>query len=130
MRRINVQVISGRLRRDRPVMGPPLHHFPLTNAPSNEAGVVALFCMIAPELGFQIEAIQSAFPDCEARRQVRPGKWQRVWIEFEYESRNFALHHHDPSKCDMIVCWRHNWNKCPEGIEVLELRKVVEQVIG
>lgn len=125
LRRLNVEVISGRLRRDRPVMGPPLHAFAMTNAPCNEAGVAALFCMIAPDLGFQIEAIQSAFPDCEARRQVRPGKWQRVFIEFEYESRNFPLHHHDPSKCDMIVCWRHNWRKCPEEIEVLELRKVI-----
>jgi hypothetical protein len=97
----------------------------MTNAPFNEAGVAALFCMIAPDLGFQIEAIQSAFPDCEARRQVRPGKWQRVRIEFEYESRNFPLHHHDASKCDMIVCWRHNWRKCPEEIEVLELRKMI-----
>lgn len=84
--------------------------------------------MIAPDLGFQIEVVQSAFPDCAARRQVRPGKWQRVLIEFEYESRNFPLHHHDPSKCDMIVCWRHNWRKCPEEIEVLELRKVVEGI--
>ncbi|HKW75252.1 MAG TPA: hypothetical protein VJN64_06975 [Terriglobales bacterium] len=125
LRRLNVEVISGRLRRDRPVMGPPLHAYAMTNAPSNEAGVAALFCMIAPDLGFQIEAIQSAFPDCEARRQVRKGKWQRVLIEFEYESRNFPLHHHDPSGCDMIVCWRHNWRKCPEEIEVLELRKVI-----
>jgi hypothetical protein len=125
LRRLNVEVISGRLKRDRPVMGPPLHAFAMTNAPCNEAGVAALFCMIAPDLGFQIEAIQSAFPDCEARRQVRPGKWQRVRIEFEYESRNFPLHHHDASKCDMIVCWRHNWRKCPEEIEVLELRKMI-----
>jgi hypothetical protein len=56
---------------------------------------------------------------------VAPGKWQNVWIEFEYESKNFLLHGHDPKKCDVIVCWRHNWKECPEEIEVVELGKII-----
>ena len=48
---------------------------------------------------------------------------QRVLIEFEYESRNFVRHMHDPGGCDIIVCWRHNWPECP--LEVVELRKEV-----
>ena len=58
-------------------------------------------------------------------REVRPGKWQWVRIEFEYESMNFQRHGHDPKGCDVIVCWRHNWAECPKNIEVVELRKVV-----
>jgi hypothetical protein len=46
-----------------------------------------------------------------------------VRIEFEYLSRNFLKHRHRVDKCDIIVCWIHNWPECP--LEVLELRKVV-----
>ncbi|MGH9568852.1 MAG: homing endonuclease associated repeat-containing protein [Candidatus Angelobacter sp.] len=125
LRRLNLESIGGRLRKGRPVTGPPLERLVMTNAPHNEMGVVALFCMLAADLGYQLESLQSGFPDCEARRQVGPGKWQRVRIEFEYESRNFVFHHHDPLGCDMIVCWRHNWAKCPEHLEVLELRRII-----
>jgi hypothetical protein len=63
----------------------------------------------------------TAFPDCEAIREVEPGRWQRVRIEFEYESRNFMHHFHDPTECDLIVCWKHNWAESP--LEVVELEK-------
>jgi hypothetical protein len=46
-----------------------------------------------------------------------------VRIEFEYRSRNFAAHRHDPGGCDPIVCWVHDWPDCP--IEVLELRQAM-----
>jgi hypothetical protein len=65
------------------------------------------------------------YPDCETKREVAPGKWQRCRIEFEYESKNFLRHGHDPKKCDVIVCWRHNWKECPEEIEVIELSRVL-----
>jgi hypothetical protein len=48
-----------------------------------------------------------------------------VKIEFELESRNFLRHMHDPAKCDIIVCWEHNWPECP--LEVIELKKMVRQ---
>ena len=127
---VNGSVTSGGVLDDeRPVMGPPFYPCALSNAPANEMGVMILFGMLAGELGFQIEAVQGKYPDIEAKRQIQPGKWQRVRIEAEYESRNFALHGHDPAKCDMIVCWRHNWVKCPKEIEVIELSRVVDRVI-
>lgn len=94
----------------------------LQHAPVNEQGVVFLFGMICRELGYVVEIIKQGFPDCEAKRRVRgkSGMWQRVRIEFEYESRNFRLHGHDPDQCDVIVCWEDNWTECP--MEVLELR--------
>jgi hypothetical protein len=113
------------LYKDRPVMGEPFDRSPMTNAPVNELGVMVLFGMVAAGLGLQVESVQGKFPDCMAKRQVAPGKWQYLRIEFEYESKNFKLHGHDPKGCDMIVCWRHNWKECPAEIEVVELSRLV-----
>jgi len=112
---------SSVVKKDRPVMGEPFDRSPMTNAPVNELGVMVLFGMVAAGLGLQVESVQGKFPDCIAKRQVAPGKWQHLRIEFEYESKNFYLHGHDPKGCDMIVCWRHNWKECPAEIEVVEL---------
>jgi hypothetical protein len=88
-------------------------------------GVVFLFALMAWDLGFQVESLWTrGEPDGRAKRLVAPGKWQDVRIEFEYESKNFLRHGHDPKKCDVIVCWRHNWKECPEEIEVIELSKI------
>jgi hypothetical protein len=113
--------VTSVVKKDRPVMGEPFDRRPMTNAPVNELGVMVLFGMVAARLGLQVESVQGKFPDCLAKREVAPGKWQHLRIEFEYESRNFKLHGHDPKGCDMIVCWRHNWKECPAGIEVVEL---------
>jgi hypothetical protein len=75
--------------------------------PVNEMGVVAIFAKISEEIGFIIEEIRAAFPDCVARRQVAKG-WERVGIELEFKSSNFKLHGHDPEACDLIVCWEHD----------------------
>jgi hypothetical protein len=116
---------SSVVKKDRPVMGEPFDRSPMTNAPVNELGVMVLFGMVAASLGLQVESVQGKFPDCVAKRQVAPGKWQYLRIEFEYESKNFKLHGHDPKGCDMIVCWRHNWKECPAEIEVVELSRLV-----
>jgi hypothetical protein len=113
---------------DRPMLGPPTRPCGLAYEPVNEMGVMALFCMLSRQLGFVIESVQSAFPDCEAKMEVEPGRWQHFRIEFEYESRNFKDHRHDPDKCDLIVCWRHNWKDCPPNLQVLELSKVMRQM--
>jgi len=111
---------------DRPTYGNPIDFRGLHHEPVNEDGVVFLFGMVARELGYLVEAVQAGFPDCEAKRQVDAGKWQRVSIEFEFESRNFRDHGHSPDGCDLIVCWRHNWPECPAHLEVVELRSVIK----
>jgi hypothetical protein len=116
------------LRMDEPVYGPPVVPFELLLSPTNEQGVVFLFGAMARKLGFAITQIQTAFPDCEAYREIEPGKWQRVRIEFEYESKNFKEHMHDPEKCHLIVCWRHNWEESP--LEVVELRREIAKIHG
>src|SRR5258708_23020756 len=59
-----------------------------------------------------------------------PGQWQHVRIEFEFESKNFHYHGHDATKCDIIVCWKHNWPDKPEHLDVVELRQVVRHMAG
>jgi len=107
---------------DRPVSGPPLDCYGMRHAPANECGVVFLFGAIARRLNFLVDSFQTtAYPDCQARKMTAPGIWQAVRIEFEYESRNFHIHRHDPAQCDIIVCWKHNWPECPKNIEVIAL---------
>ncbi|HEY2495969.1 MAG TPA: hypothetical protein VGK24_02770 [Candidatus Angelobacter sp.] len=114
-----------RVLPDRPLLGAPMRLPGMAHAPVNEMGVMMLFGMVAVQLGFVIELVQAAFPDCLAKIEVEPGRWQYLKIEFEYESRAFQEHGHDPKGCDMIVCWRHNWKGCPPHLQVLELSKVV-----
>jgi len=96
----------------------------------NEQGVVLLFGMLAKDLGYRIESVQTGCPDCEALRQIAPGRWQRVRIEFEYESKSFYQHGHPLNGCDVIVCWRHNWDKCPRHMEIVELSSVIKSLAG
>jgi len=49
-----------------------------------------------------------------------------VWIndhelllEFEVTSEQFD---HDQEKCNIIVCWEHNWKNVPTNIDVVELK--------
>jgi HNH endonuclease len=112
-----------RLLRGRPVYGPSLNPMPLAHGPTNEDGVLFLFGVLAERLGFVVLRIQKGFPDCEAMRRIDEKAWQFVRIEFEFESRNFLKHLHDPAGCDLIVCWEHNWPACP--LEVVELKKAL-----
>lgn len=112
----------------RPIYGNPIDFRGLRHEPVNEQGVVFLFGMVAKELGYLVEAIQSGFPDCEAKRQVGPSRWQPVRIEFEFESREFREHGHPEDGCDVVVCWRHNWPDCPPHLEVVELSSVIKSL--
>jgi hypothetical protein len=112
----------------RPTYGQPMDFRGLRHEPVNEQGVVLLFGMVAKEIGYTVEAVQSGFPDCEAKRQIAPQRWQRVHLEFEFESRNFRDHGHSLTGCDVIVCWRHNWPDCPPHIEILELSSLIKSL--
>ena len=87
--------------------------------PTNENGVVYLFALVAERLGFKVSKVQAAFPDCLA---TWGGK--RARIEFEFRSSNFERHGHDARRCDLVVCWKHDWPGMPAGLATLELRKV------
>jgi Homing endonuclease associated repeat len=109
-----------------PVYGPLIHAPGFVYGPTNENGVLCLFGAMAEKLGFKIVRIQVGYPDCEAMRVIKGGRLVPVRIEFEYESRNFYAHMHDPKGCDLIVCWEHNWPECP--LPVIELKKAVGSI--
>jgi hypothetical protein len=95
---------------------------PLQHAPENELGVVYLFSHLANKWGLKIEKIRAGFPDCIATQNIG-GSRKEIRIEFEFRSRNFHQHGHDPKGCDWIVCWEHNWREAPKGLKIFELRK-------
>jgi HNH endonuclease len=121
-------LVPRRVYPDRPLLGAPLDLPGFLFEPTNEMGVVLLFGMLFWRLGFIIESAQVGYPDCRAKLEVEPGRWQDVGIEFEHQSRHFLAHRHDPSRCDFLVCWIHNWKGCPPSLQVIELREVVRRL--
>ena len=121
-------LVPRRVYPDRPLLGAPMDLPGFLFEPTNEMGVVLLFGMLFWRLGFIIESAQIGYPDCRAKLEVEPGRWQDVGIEFELHSRHFLAHRHDPSRCDFIVCWIHNWKNCPPNLQVIELREVVRKL--
>lgn len=108
---------------EKSIVGDLINFRGLVYAPINENGVIFLFGKVADDLNMYIEEIKPGFPDCIGRRFVGKG-WERVAIEFEYQSQNFKQHGHDAKKCDIIICWEHNWKDCP--IEVIELKSEIQ----
>jgi hypothetical protein len=121
-------LVPRRVFPDRPLLGAPLDLPGFLFEPTNEMGVVLLFGMLFWRLGFIIESAQIGYPDCRAKLEVEPGRWQDVGIEFEHQSRHFLAHRHDPRRCDIIVCWIHNWKGCPPNLQVIELREIVRKL--
>ena len=109
------------------VVGDPINFRGMLHAPTNEAGVVALFAMIARDLGFYIQAIGTEFPDCIVRRD-NGSSWEELAVEFEFHSNNFRDHGHDPAQCDLVVCWKDNWVDCPADIEVIRLSEEIKRL--
>jgi len=110
---------------DKSLVGDLINFRGLVYAPLNENGVIFLFGKIVDDLNMYIEEIKPGFPDCIARRFVGKG-WESIAIEFEYKSSNFKQHSHDPKKCDVIVCWEHDWPECT--IEVIELKSEIQNL--
>ncbi|MGD9853904.1 MAG: hypothetical protein AB7U20_03045 [Planctomycetaceae bacterium] len=104
------------------LVGDVINYRGLVYGPVNEMGVVALFAKVGKELGFIIEEVRAAFPDCIARQRCGKG-WERVRIEFEFLSSNFRTHGHESADCDYIVCWEHDWVEAP--IPVVSLKDFV-----
>lgn len=107
------------------VYGDPIEFRGVRHAPVDVGGVIFLFGMVARELGFNVEAMSSGFPRCEAKRQVAAGKWARLRIDFELESRQFRDAGRNPAACDLIVCWRDTWPDRPASLDVLALDRML-----
>jgi len=113
-------------------VGDPINFRGIVYAPLNEAGVILLFSRVMEDLGIFYEASpSSSFPDMIGRIKTESGL-KKVYIEFEFQSRNFLQHGHlkkmeEGVPCDYLVCWEHNWLDCP--VDVIELREVIEELV-
>jgi hypothetical protein len=100
----------------------------LCRAPETEQEVIILFSKLSQHLKMKIESVSTRFPDAYVR--VKRGKgWVTKAAEFEINSSDFHSHGHDPRKCDMIICWKDDWKQRPEDIEIVELRKELEEIV-
>ncbi|GEM_PF-4111500 len=113
----------------RTVVGEVINYKGLVYSPVNEQGTVFLFSKLQDHLDIVIESIQQGFPDARGRIKTPKG-WREVWIEFEYLSSNFVQHKHDPNGCDLIICWQHDWNNPPSNIAVIELKKILQEILA
>ena len=114
-------------KRKLRIVGPRSQIPDLVYEPVNEQGVIFLFAKYHKELGIEyIEGIQQGFPDAFGRRKIGKTEYEPVDIEFEFRSLDFKNHEHDPSQCDIVVCWEHNWPQCP--LEVIELKSTLPKL--
>src|SRR6266567_2481222 len=102
----------------------------LTYAPINEQGVVLLFGMMSDDLGFSVEAIRSGFPDAlVVDYRANPNRGVKKYIEFEFQSSHFSRQKgHDPKKCNIIICWEHDWANHPKDIEIIQLKSLIQNL--
>jgi len=104
----------------------------LCRAPETEQEVIILFSKLSQHLKMKIESVSTRFPDALVR--VKKGKsWITRPAEFEIYSSGFKSHmkdyRKDPESCDLIICWKDDWNEKPEKLEVIELRKELEEIV-
>jgi hypothetical protein len=100
----------------------------LRHAPTNKLGVVFLFGMLSEHLGIEVESIQSGFPDCDGKRLLPDGAFERIRIVIEFRSTEFYYHKHNPNRCDVLLCWEDDWSKGSHEIEVIELKSFIKSL--
>jgi predicted Mrr-cat superfamily restriction endonuclease len=104
----------------------------LLKAPQTEQEAIILFSALMENLRMRIVYVGTRFPD--AIIQVKQNdKWVTKYAEFELYSSGFEAHMDDYQKdknsCDMIICWEHDWEKCPKQLEVIELKEKLRSYI-
>lgn len=75
----------------------------------NELGVIVAFAQACQDNGWEINHIQSEFPDAI----VQDANGDTYRAEFEFCASNFKAHQHDLCQCDVIICWENDWDDCP-----------------
>lgn len=114
-----------RKKKTEVLVGPPINFRGLMYAPVNENGVIFLFSKLSEDISIAVEGIQVKFPDAFGKRYEN-NKGYPITIEFEYKSSDYKRHGHPKEGCDLIVCWKHDWEQCP--IQVIELRSLIEKL--
>lgn len=75
--------------------------------PKNEQGAIVIFAQQCIGTEWSIVEIRTQYPD--AILEYKGELWN---AEFEFRSSHFKHHRHDPRKCDIIVCWEHDYEDC------------------
>jgi len=106
----------------------------LDYSPVNEQGVVFLFSKYHKNLGVEaLQCIRDIFPDAIGRIRVGRDQFTEVGIEFEYKSGGFKehikKHQYDGENCSMIVCWEHDFEDAPKGLEIIELKTKIPDLL-
>jgi len=115
--------------KQKEVVGSKIDVPGLTYAPINEQGVILLFGILSHDLKFSVERIRQEYPDAAViDYREDPNRGIKKDIEFEFLSSSFSKQKHAVEKCDIIVCWEHDWKNCPKEIEVIELKGVVQSL--
>ena len=83
--------------------------------PQNEQGTIVLFSKLAEELGYTFKEIGTRCPDAILEKDGKP-----VRVEFEFRSKAFQAHKHNPDDVDLVICWEDNWPSCPVPVLSLE----------
>ncbi len=110
---------------ERSIVGDLINFRGMVYAPLNESGVLFLFGKVADDLNMYMEEVRPESPDGIARRFTGKG-WERLRVEFEYRSSEFKQRGGDAERCDLIICWEHDWAGCP--VEVIELRDRIKEM--
>ena len=93
--------------------------------PTKEYEVEALFLEFAHHLGFYDlrRNAPNKFPDLFAKFEDKHRR-----IELEKLSGNFIAQKHDPTKADILVCWRHNTKQIERlPKEIIELKSKLQK---
>lgn len=93
---------------------------PLLFEPQNEYETIALFCLLAKELGFSIKSIRSDFPDAVLEKDGSD-----ILVEFEFLSSNYRQHCHPADFDGTVICWRKNDEL--DGIMIISLEEFLRR---
>lgn len=88
---------------------------PLVYEPRNEFETIALFTLLAKDLGYKILSIQAEFPDAKLERNG-----VEIQAEFEFLSSNYLAHCHERSSDILCICWRVDCDLSPVKVVCLE----------
>lgn len=100
---------------------------PMAFEPTNEFETIALFTLLANDLGYRILKIRAEFPDALLERGGTP-----ITAEFEFLASNFVSHCHKRSPEILCICWRNDFDLAPVQTlcledEVMRRRKLLPE---
>ncbi len=98
----------------------------LKTIPDKKEELIFLFGMVCEELNYNIISF-SKKSGCFSGKRLSGEKksaWENINISFFVNSSDCKDYLSSDHSCDLVVCWNHDWIKCP--VEILELKSTIE----